>query len=690
MHFLNPTILPFLALAAIPVVIHMLYRPKPKLLMFPSLIFLTKSFQRSHSMFKLKHFVLMAMRVLAVALFVLALARPDLSCAPAQSTKSRAVAVIIDDSFRMRYTEGNATRFALATGEADEFVRSIQPGTEVVLLTSSKQVTGLTLDSEAVRSEIRNLAPTFRGDALATSMDRALSMLKTTKAASREIHVFTDCTRSAWRWNSQDGREAPAGTEVRVHRSGSGANDDMAVVSCTTSPAVTVCNQPTEISATVLAGQSGGMVTLELFMDGEKKAEKSVTLGPNDRGRVSFLYTPASPGNHQGYVALQAPDPLEADNTFFFSLNAQTQPKLLIVNGAPSTKPVDDEIFYLQNAICPPGLGQKQVALVNVTSAEGFSDKHILDRDIVILANVPGLSAQQWNWLKLFTISGGGIIVFCGDRVVPENYRTPASLELMPCTLKEKVSPPAPMKMKLSMPDHFIAAPFKNSRNGDIGSPLFKCILDSTPVAGAGCEVPVQFSNGSPGLAARKVGSGLVLLFASTCDVGWTNFPKQPCYVPFIHQMIRHAYGCTAEQNNFAVGDVAKCGVEPGAARGRLLLADAAQRRLADLEMDTVTGAVTWSGTDTPGNFEIVCEALQQNRIRGFSVNLDAAGLDMGRLADGEIASRLAPVRTVFEEPSSLAQSTIATGRRAKPHEIAMMALLVLMAAELLLSNRMF
>ncbi|HUG18882.1 MAG TPA: BatA domain-containing protein, partial [Planctomycetaceae bacterium] len=81
MTFLNAAILSGVGLAAIPVIIHLLLRNKPKKLLFPALRLLLLRKQVNTRRMRLKHFWLLLLRILLIVLVVLALSRPTLPSA---------------------------------------------------------------------------------------------------------------------------------------------------------------------------------------------------------------------------------------------------------------------------------------------------------------------------------------------------------------------------------------------------------------------------------------------------------------------------------------------------------------------------------------------------------------------------------------------------------------------------------
>ena len=77
MAFVNLSLLIGGLFTAIPIVLHLVMRQKPKQLTFPALQFLNQRRETNRRTLKLRHWLLLALRCLAVAVVVLALARPS-------------------------------------------------------------------------------------------------------------------------------------------------------------------------------------------------------------------------------------------------------------------------------------------------------------------------------------------------------------------------------------------------------------------------------------------------------------------------------------------------------------------------------------------------------------------------------------------------------------------------------------
>src|SRR6185369_3586916 len=65
-----------------------------------------------------------------------------------------------------------------------------------------------------------------------------------------------------------------------------------------------------------------------------------------------------------------------------------------------------------------------------------------------------------------------------------------------------------------------------------------------------------RFDDGSPAMVERNVGSGKLVLWASSLDKYWTNLPLQPVFLPFVHQLGRHVGRYADPRASYNAGEV--------------------------------------------------------------------------------------------------------------------------------------
>jgi len=103
--FLAPLFFAALAGLAIPVLLHLTQREKKQIIRFPSLMFVRRIPYQSVRRRKIQNWLLLMVRMAALAMIVLAFARPlvDSSGVPAGGANAREVVVLLDTSYSIGF-----------------------------------------------------------------------------------------------------------------------------------------------------------------------------------------------------------------------------------------------------------------------------------------------------------------------------------------------------------------------------------------------------------------------------------------------------------------------------------------------------------------------------------------------------------------------------------------------------------
>ncbi|PYS56239.1 MAG: hypothetical protein DMG13_00385, partial [Acidobacteria bacterium] len=163
MSFLNPFFLIGSVALAIPVLIHLVRREKSEIVPFSSLMFLLKVPKRSIRQQKIKNLLLMALRLLILALLVGAFARPYLT-QPAKPSadpdRNRSIILMLDNSYSMRY----GTNFERLKAEAVSRIDAMRAGDRMALLAFNDSAMPLaipTSDKNALKAAVAALEPSY-------------------------------------------------------------------------------------------------------------------------------------------------------------------------------------------------------------------------------------------------------------------------------------------------------------------------------------------------------------------------------------------------------------------------------------------------------------------------------------------------------------------------------------------------
>src|SRR5436190_18667939 len=232
MNFLNPLFLFGLAAAAIPVLIHLFTRRKPREIRFPSLDFLAEVNQSEIRRLRLKQWLLLALRTLAVALLAMAMARPSLKGgAGAHGGRSGAAAstlvALVDVSGSMGAPDAEGRPLtATARRVVESLLATLGPADELLLVPYDRAVHPLSekplADAARLRAAAQGLAPSASATDHAAALALAGRALTQSRSLNRELFWISDFQRSGFHGAPAaggSGIERPSGPwdEARVY-----------------------------------------------------------------------------------------------------------------------------------------------------------------------------------------------------------------------------------------------------------------------------------------------------------------------------------------------------------------------------------------------------------------------------------------------------------------------------------------
>src|SRR5947209_6377593 len=179
------------AAVAVPVLLHLLLRPRARRVEIGSVRFLKLALRESTRRRKVRRWLLLALRAAAVLLLVLLFARPYLPGAAAEG-RDREVFLLIDQSASMGAVQSGQTLFARAQSTAGQVLQGLPEHTAVHL--AYFDAAGVTPAAEARIDSKR------RPGYAATDYDQAVrwarDQLLLSSRPHREVYLFTDLQRS--------------------------------------------------------------------------------------------------------------------------------------------------------------------------------------------------------------------------------------------------------------------------------------------------------------------------------------------------------------------------------------------------------------------------------------------------------------------------------------------------------------
>jgi len=550
--FLNPFFLIGLAAGIIPILIHRLTPQKAIHRKFSAVRLLLKSQQLITRPRRIRHLLLLALRVLAVMSLALLMARPVLTRSGLlASGEGGAKVLIFDNSLSMSYRDEQGERHELAKRAAREIIESVRGQILVVPMASvekqADQAGGLVwLNPAEALKKVEALPLSYgRGDPT-SALDHAFRSLKDLKS-DKEILIVSDTARGDWdRFDLSRLGTVGSDASIAFLRIGRPSRDpNFAIREVRLAEGEMVVGTPVRLETTVVNfSDQQGSVLVQLFLSGVKVDQKSVELKREEERKVSFELFLDKPGWVDGEVRLSE-DRLPLDNTFFFPLNVRDKVKVLVVDGDPRPSLKASESYYLVNALHPGGV-EGSPFLPRVVTEKELANVDLKPFDALFVLNV---TRPQASALAAFVDAGKPVFLFLGDHVVPEEYN---SLPLFPWRLGEVRGEGAqgagrPEKIAQIDKTHDALKPFYEEPNQRRGEGLKSATFYRyVKVDGAGRSL-LSLGNNDPLLVESQMGRGKLYLFASSADLDWNDLALKAAYLPLIHGLLKESLGLSKD-----------------------------------------------------------------------------------------------------------------------------------------------
>ncbi len=326
--WLAPAMLGWLAVAAAPLVIHLLSRRRYRETSWAAMEYLLAAVRQQRRRIRFEQWLLLMVRTLLVVLVVLAVAEPYLESAGLAFAPGGRVhrALVFDGSYSMAYKPADKTRFDRAKEIARRIVEESSEGdafTLVVMSSSPRVVVGTAaLSPAAVLQEIDNLQLPHAGADLPAAVAAVRRLVESVgrenpRLVRHEVYFLTDLQRVTWapklskaaraEFLRQSEALAQAASLVVIDV-GQPAAENLAVTSLQAAdPPVTVGR---DVSLAVrlqdFGRQTHAAQPVELFVDGRRIERKEVEVPAGGSASVGFSCRFDAPGDHAVEVRARA------------------------------------------------------------------------------------------------------------------------------------------------------------------------------------------------------------------------------------------------------------------------------------------------------------------------------------------------------------------------------------------------
>ena len=709
--FASPWLLGGLALGAVPIIIHLLYKRRYREVSWAAMRFLLEATRKNARRLRVEQLVLLAVRVLILVLLALALARPHVESFGSFFSADAPVhrIIVVDVSYSMGLLEGDASRFERAREMAREIAAGASQGDALNLV----RISGLppqavvaepSFNTSSVVEEIDRLQATHeKGDLLAALEEAAQIAKKAPELRRKELYVISDFQRTMWgearlpqiRELMAELSEHARLVLLDVSREQAG---NFAVTSLSIEEPFVTAGRPVPLQAAVrnFGGVSETEQTCELYVDGRLAARQQITVPAGGEARAVFTHTFTRGGEYR-LEARIAGDRLELDNNRRLAVPVRDELHVLLVDGRPAGRPSESATFYLRTVLAPErrNVSAPGVIRPHVISEGELPGADLSRYDCVVLCNVGLLTDREAQLLTAYAAGGGGLVICLGDQVRSDNYNQALFRDgagPLPARLGERRGsardPEDAFGFDPGDLNHAIVNQFKGNPGTGLESTLtFEYVQATVPEAGS-AEVVLRFDTGDPVIVDRPFGRGRVILFTTSVDQSWGPWPLQASFPPIMHETVRHAVAGRWAERQKGVGETFTRSFPLRAfdLAATVKRPDGGEQPVG-VSNEGEFAALVYRETDRAGFYELRLGS-PLNREELFAVNVDPAESDPASLDERDLRVDVLPGGDFLyrTEWHPLPSEAAATGERSGLSRWLLWAVVALVFTELLMA----
>ncbi|MFT5431696.1 MAG: hypothetical protein ACI9OJ_002393 [Myxococcota bacterium] len=627
MGFESPGYLWAMSAAFIPLLIHLIARRRAKVHDFAAIHFILLSNKRIARRLRLKQWLLMALRMLLIAVIPLAFAKPFVTHASevlVATAEPTSVVIIVDPSFSMGYRIGEETLLERAKSKALEIVSDLRNESDAAVVLASTPARALTprltYDRGLLRAAIDSISSTHSRADMQSALRLAEQILVASGQPRREVVLLTDLQATEWEgmarpWSLE---HSPQFTLVDVGSDVERVNG--AITSVVAEPESGGSGRSVRVTVDVHNDRPNpfeGVLTVRV---GSKAAKGVIKIAPRLDVTKEFSILLGDGGINHGVVEL-TPDALAGDNVQPFVIDFLRRVHVLVVNGAPRTVLHKDETFFLRAALRPARDSASRMSPTYIKPDELTAGQ--LDYvDVVVLANVASLDQPQVEALLKWVNKGGGLFITAGENVTPKAYNS-VMLPLLPLPLRDIRTADEGLFLTGVQADHPIMRLFSRLPDASLFTAATRryALLDTAPTADT--QVLASFTDGGAALVERRIGYGRVVMLTTSIDRDWTELPFKTSYLPLMQQTLLHLSGRLdrSQARSLVVGESRAIEVGRDVTEIRVLRPNGEEMRFSGA--DLADPELRFHATDLAGSYVVTQLRKEGSERERFTVHVD-------------------------------------------------------------------
>lgn len=529
MNFTNPEILYALIAVLIPLIVHLFNFRKYKKLYFSNVALLKDISFETKKKSRVKHLIVMILRMLAIAALVIAFAGPNFHKKDLNLNSSQSITgIYIDNSFSMEAGDRLGRLFDHSIAASRELIKHSSRDARFLVLNNNPGTMGLRpLNKDEALSLVDNMSISANYKETASIIDDFVMFEAKNEDYGVNAYFFSDFQTSSFNTSS-----FPVDSLINwnfVHMQHQ-STPNILIDSCWIEDPVLLPEKIITLFVRLknVSDQSYEKAGVKLFINDQNKSIASVDLPENSQKTIKMQFNAGKKGWKSAYLEIED-YPVTFDDILYFSFLVDEKINILSINPAGEDKYL--KAFYASDSVFE--LSQNNYKSINY--------QHFNDNQLIILNGISDISSGLGNQIKVFVENGGNLMIF-----PPDNDNITELNKLLKQFNAGSLSGPLDTETRVKgvklTNSIFSEAIEKIPDNTDLPH-IYKKFDIKTNYTNKQ-ETLISLLNDDALLLKKEFGSGIIYLMTIPLSNEFSNLSSHPLFIPLM-------YGATIDGKGF-------------------------------------------------------------------------------------------------------------------------------------------
>ena len=543
MSFLSPIFLFAIAAIGLPLIIHLINLKKPQKVAFSTLAFFKELQKTTIRKIRIKRYLLLFVRLLAILCFALVLARPFLPPGLAGGgDKSAALNVILlDNSISMNRVGEKGPLFE----QAKEIIAGLEVSSKdtdrfIFQTTNGEEEFSSVIGHSQLLRKLETVQISKAGNYAIQRLQSLVKVLDNAPYKNKRLFIISDGQNSQFEDLSTIDTVPPS-IITTFFKLGEVSVQNTLITSLQTSSDMIGLRLPVTLNVEVQNQSdipiSNQFITVQF--EGNIIGQYSISLLANGKQNFDFEVIPTKSGSAIGKIIIEG-DEFVSDNIRYFSIQV---PEVREVLWVTSEKQEILDVSYTEMVLEASNQSDGQLRYQKI-GIEDFEAISLESFNAIIFDGLRFMPEYAFQRLQNFVQNGGGIIVFPSEQANIGSYNNFFDLYnagKFNGVLGNYASfKPVASGIQIQS-DHPIFTKLFDVEENEmirITNPNIFYFYSFQPSSSPGGFNIITLHTGNPLFREKRFGEGRVLISAIGNDAGWSNFGTQPLYAPFYYRTL--------------------------------------------------------------------------------------------------------------------------------------------------------